>query len=536
MHAWFNREPAQTSGERPILRPPLRLGEFVATLALAQDSAFGQPLESQLRSCLIATWMADAAQFDAELRETVYWVALLRYVGCTGHSHEVATLFGDEIAIRGQTLVHDGGNPAEVMRDVIAFATAARPDEKPEDVVQMIQRIAREWTVYNFSSGCEVGDRLVQRIGFGQRVREALGYTFERWNGAGYPAHAKGEAIPLAMRVVHLSHDMEAIGRRFSPGRALEAARERRDRTYDPALADLFLAHGGAWFERLATADPWVEVLALEPQPRRLLQGAALDDALHIAADFVDLKSPFRAGHSRRCAQLSLDAARVLGFEADDATALCHAALVHDIGITGVPNSVWDKPSPLTTSEFDRVQLHTLLTEQILRRAPALDHLNPMACAHHEKLDGSGYHRRLRAGGIDAGANVLAAADIYVALTAERAHRPPLAAVDAAVELRQFEARGLIDARACHAVLLAAGHGEPGVAFGKRVPNPGGLSRREVEVLRLAALGRTTQQIGEQLHISAKTADHHIQHIYNKIAVSTRAAAALWAMQNGIVS
>lgn len=152
----------------------------MATLALAQDSAFGQPLESQLRSCLLATWMADAAQFDPDLRETVYWVALLRYVGCTGHSHEVATLFGDEIAIRGQTLVHDGGNPAEVMRDVIAYATAGRPDEKPDEVVAMIQRVAREWTVYNFSSGCEVGDRLVQRIGFGQRVREALGYTFER--------------------------------------------------------------------------------------------------------------------------------------------------------------------------------------------------------------------------------------------------------------------------------------------------------------------------------------------------------------------
>lgn len=508
----------------------------MATLALAQDSAFGQPLESQLRSCLLATWMADAAQFDPDLRETVYWVALLRYVGCTGHSHEVATLFGDEIAIRGQTLVHDGGNPAEVMRDVIAYATAGRPDEKPDEVVAMIQRVAREWTVYNFSSGCEVGDRLVQRIGFGQRVREALGYTFERWSGTGYPNHVKGEAIPLSMRVVHLSHDMEAIGRRFSPERALEAARERRDRTYDPALADLFLSHGHDWFERLASVDPWVEVLALEPQPRRLLQGDQLDDALNIAADFIDLKSPYRAGHSRRCAQLSVDAARVLGLDAQTSTALYRAALVHDFGITGVPNSIWDKPGALTTTEFDRVQLHTLLTEQILRRAPALDALSPVAGAHHEKIDGSGYHRRLRGGAIDPAASVLAAADIYVALTSERANRVPLAGADAAAELRSFESRGLIDARACHAVLVAAGHGEPASEIRKRVPNPGGLSRREVDVLKLAAMGLTTQQIGERLHISAKTADHHIQHIYNKIAVSTRAAAALWAMQNGVVS
>ena len=103
-----------TSGELPILQTPLRLSEFVATLALAQDNAFGQPLESQLRSCVLAVWLAEAAGASREVRDTAYWVALLRYVGCTGHAHEVATVFGDEIAIRARTLVHDAANPAEV--------------------------------------------------------------------------------------------------------------------------------------------------------------------------------------------------------------------------------------------------------------------------------------------------------------------------------------------------------------------------------------------------------------------------------------
>ena len=176
---------------------PLRLSEFVATLALAQDNAFGQPLESQLRSCLLATWMCEAAGFDQHVRDTAYWVALLRYVGCTGHAHEVATLFGDEIAIRAQTLVHDAANPAEVMRDVIAFATAGRAQEERDQIVQFIQQTAREWATHNFSSGCEVADMLLQRLDFGPDVREALRFTFERWNGNGYPAHASGEAIPL---------------------------------------------------------------------------------------------------------------------------------------------------------------------------------------------------------------------------------------------------------------------------------------------------------------------------------------------------
>src|SRR5438876_8336849 len=413
-----------TSGERPILDPPLRLGELVGTLALAQDNAFGQPLESQLRSCLLATWICEAAGFDDEVRETVYWVALLRYVGCTGHAHEVATVFGDEIAIRAQTLVHDAANPAEVMRDVVAFATAGRSPEERDEIVRMIQETAREWAVYNFSSGCEVADMLVQRLDFGPGVREALRFTFERWNGNGYPAHAQGDAIPLAMRVVHLSHDMEAIGRLFSPDHALEAALDRRDRTYDPALADLFVAHGRGWFDRLRTTEPWDAVLALEPEPRRKLDGEALDNALAVAADFIDLKSPYMGGHSRRCAQLAVDAARVLGSTEEEVAALRRAALVHDFGITAVPNSVWDKPGTLTRTEFDRVELHPMLTEQMLRRTPALAALNPVAAAHHEKADGSGYHKGLPAEAVDPCAGVLAAADIYVGLTSDRADRP----------------------------------------------------------------------------------------------------------------
>jgi HD-GYP domain-containing protein (c-di-GMP phosphodiesterase class II) len=524
-----------TSGEHPISGPPLRLGELVATLALAQDNAFGQPLESQLRSCLIASWICEAAGFERELRDTAYWVALLRFIGCTGHAHEVSTLFGDEIAIRAQTLVHDSGNPAEVMRDIVAFATAGHSAEESEEIVRNIQASIREWAFMNFSSGCEVADVLVERLDFDPGVREALRCTFECWNGNGHPDHVKGEAIPLAMRVVHVSHDMEALGRLFSADRALEAARERRDATYDPAVADVFLEHGAAWLDRLTEIDPWDAVLALEPEPYRLLADAELDDALLVAADFIDLKSPYMGSHSRRCSDLASDAGRVLGLDEPEVTSLRRAALVHDFGTTGVSNAILDKPGALTRSEFDRIELHPMLTEQMLRRSPALAALNPVASAHHERCDGSGYHRHVRADG-DLGACVLAATEVYVGMTTERADRPAFSLADTAAELRRLESAGVLEPRASRAVLVAAGHGEPqGAPTGKRPQNPGGLTRREVDVLRLAARGLTTKEVAERLFISPKTADHHIQHIYGKIGVSTRAAAALWAIENSVV-
>jgi HD-GYP domain-containing protein (c-di-GMP phosphodiesterase class II) len=514
---------------------PLRLAEFVATLALAQDNAFGQPLESQLRSCLLAAWTCEAAGFDEQVCEDAYWVALLRYVGCTGHAHEVATVFGDEIAIRAQTLVHDAADPNEVMADVVAYATAGHSDEERDEIIRMLQATAHEWAVHNFTSGCEVADMLVARLEFGSGVREALACTFERWNGQGFPAHVEGEAIPLAMRVVHLSHDMEAIGRIFSVDRALAAAQDRRGRTYDPALADLFVAHGREWFTRLSAIEPWDAVLALEPEPHRVLDAEGLDRALAVAADFIDMKSPYMGGHSRRCAQLATDAARVLGQPEDVIAALGRAALVHDFGATGVSNSIWDKPGALTRAEFDRVELHTMLTEQMLRRSPALAALTKVASSHHEKCDGSGYHTRMRADTGDPAACLLAATEVYVGLTTERADRPPFSDDDAAAEMRRLEAEGLLEPRAARAVLVAAGHGEPAVRMRKRPQNPGGLSRREVDVLQLAARGLTTREIGDRLVISPKTADRHIQNIYNKISVSTRAAAALWAMQHELV-
>lgn len=516
--------------------PRLRLGEFVATLALAQDNAFGQPLESQLRSCLLATWMCETAGFSPDVRDTAYWVALVRYIGCTGHAHELATLFGDEIAILGRSLVHDSGNPAEVVGDIIHYATSWREPDDRDRMVKVIQQTVREWAVHNFASGCEVADMLVQRLGLGQAVRDSIRFTYERWNGVGFPTHTGGEAIPLPMRIVHLSHDMEAIGRIFSPERAIEAAKERRGRTYDPAIVDLFVAHGTEWFARLAKLETWDAVLDLEPTPHRMLEGEALDEALAVAADFIDLKSPFMNGHSRRCAQLVADASRVLGFSEDDVARGRRAALIHDFGITGVPNSIWDKPGRLTRSEFDRVEVHPMLTEQMLRRSPALAALNSVACAHHEKCDGSGYHKRVRSDAVDSGACVLAAVEVYVGMTTDRADRDALSPEDASVELRRLASEGIIEPRASRAVLVAAGHGEPRARTVSRSKHAGGLTRRQVDVLRLASRGLTTSQIADRLHISTKTADHHIQHIYTKIGVSTRAAAALWASQHALVT
>jgi HD-GYP domain-containing protein (c-di-GMP phosphodiesterase class II) len=510
---------------------PVRLGELVAILALGQDSAFGQPLESQMRSTVLAAWLAGTLGLDAGIRDAAYWVGQLRYVGCTGHAHEVAVMFGDEIATRARSLVYDAGDPAEVLRDALAHAMPGRRGPARVLAVAAVLAGGRRFAEMNFRTGCEVADMIAGRLGMSAAVRSALRYTFERWNGKGQPTGATGKDIPLPMRIVHLTQDMEALARLRSPGEAVERARRRTGRSYDPALVDAFLPVAAEFFARLEKIDPWDQVLALEPEPHRMLAGGALDDALLAAADFADLKSPYTAGHSRGVAELAASACERAGLGADEVTAARRAGLVHDLGRTAIPNSIWDKDGPLTRAETDRMGLHPLLGEQMLRRSAGLGCLIPVAASHHERADGSGYVKGLTAAQVPPAARVLAPADRYQGMTQERAHRPAMGPPAAAAELRRMASEGHLDPEAAEQVLAAAGHAP------RKVPvvRPGGLTAREAEVLRLLGLGLTTKAIAARLVISFKTADAHVQHIYAKIGVSTRGAAALFAIQHNLL-
>jgi len=516
--------------EQQVIADGVRLGELVAIFALGQDNAFGQPLESQMRSTLLATWLAESMGLPADVRDVVYWIGQLRYIGCTGHAHEVAVLFGDEIETRARTLLYDAASPAEVLRDVLGHALPERRGLSRIGAVLSLLAGGRKFAEMNFRTGCEVADVIAGRLGMPQTVREALGCTFERWNGKGQPNGVAGQQIPLGMRVVHLTHDMEVLARLRSPAAAALAARRRSGSAYDPALVTGFLGVADELFDRLGKLDPWDEVLALEPAPHHVLRGESLDAALEIAADFIDLKSPYTAGHSRGVAGLAASACQRAGLAQDEILTARRAGLVHDFGRTAVPNSIWDKPGSLTHAESDRVQLHPLLTEQMLRRSPGLEQLKHLAACHHERADGSGYAKGLTSSQMTPAARILAAADRYHAMTEPRPHRPALSPPAAAAELRRMATEGHVDPDAAGCVLAAAGH-QANPVKGR----PAGLTAREVEVLKLAALGLTTRAIAQQLVISPKTADTHIQHIYTKIGVSTRGAAALFAMQHDLL-
>jgi len=275
----------------------------------------------------------------------------------------------------------------------------------------------------------------------------------------------------------------------------------------------------------------WDAALEAEPAPYECLPLSRLDSIAQAFAEFTDLKSPFTLGHSQHVSRLAESAARTLKLSEPDVVACRQAGLLHDLGRVSVPNGIWDKPGPLTPSEWERVRLHAYYTERVLAYAPALRSLAVLAGMHHERPDGSGYHRASAASAQPRTARILAAADAYTAMTEERPYRPPLSAEHAAARLRADAEAGHFDREASDAVLAAAGH--PPTT--RRAAWPAGLSEREVEVLRLVARGRSDREIGRALVISEVTVHHHVRHIYTKIDVFSRAGAALFAMQHDLI-
>ena len=515
----------------------IRLAELMASLSLAIDLSVGLPFEWVLRCCLVAVRLAERLGLSEQEQRDVYYLALLRHIGCTGSSHTDAILFGNELLVaEGMTLDMDD------MKAVMRFMTDAigkdgvgqrKPEAEREAMLARMLAGGSALTKANHIGHCEVAQKLAATLGFEPHIQQALLDMYERWDGKGDVTQHQSEAIPLAVRIAHVAQDAATFGVNNGAAVAVEVVRSRAGRMLDPAIAEMFCQDAAALLEGADAASCWDAVLASEPGEQATLGISQFEIAAQAMADFADLKSPFTVAHSRHVADLAAAAAQHARLPASDIIEIRCAGLMHDIGRVGVSASIWAKPGQLTDSERERVRMHPYFTERVFSKSASLAPLGALAAAHHERMDGSGYPRRVPRSLLSKTARLLAAADVFCAMTEPRPHRAAHAAEQAADELRRAANRGRLDADSVDCVLSAAGQSSNTLKVTLKISS--GLSEREIEVLRLLARGQTNKQIGQMLFITEKTTEHHVTHIYNKIGVSSRAAATLHAIQTGLM-
>ena len=400
-------------------RRPVSLAELVATLALVSDLGMGRSIERVLRQTVIAMRLAALAEADDDVRVATYYTSLLTWVGCAADTSDLADLFGDEQALYADTPSVDMVGPTAVR----FWSTHLGRGGGPARRLNMVGR-------FLVSGGRSVGDvmtshcrstgELADRLDLGADVQEPLLQAFERWDGRGVPGVCRADDLSLTIRLVHLADAVETFHRTGGADAALAVVTERRGTQFDPRLVDLLANHRDDVLAGLDTIQAWDEVIALDPRLGHGLSDDELDRALEAFADFADLKSPTRAGHSRGVAALAADAGARLGLGSQDVRTLRRSALVHDIGVIGVPSSVWDDPHHWSMAQRERARMHPYLTERMLARVPGLAEISRCASQHHERLDGSGYPHGSTGDALPPASRVLAAADVYHALREPR--------------------------------------------------------------------------------------------------------------------
>ncbi|MBV9581538.1 MAG: HD domain-containing protein [Chloroflexi bacterium] len=446
----------------------------------------------------------------------------------------MAALFGDELALRRDVAAIDPGDVPEVLELAARYLRQAHAGEAPDRMSAMVATALSELPGFmqeSFAGHCEVAQRLADRMGLDASVIVCLGQIYERWDGHGLPHGLKGEQVAPAVLLVTLAQDAVIWHRIGGVDAAVSTIRKRGGGAYDPWLAQGFCRVAPTVLADLELEPTWDAVLAVEPGARDTLSGAELDRACEAMADFADIKSPYTLGHSPGVAALASGAARRRGLSEEDATTLRRAGWLHDIGRVGISAGLWGKTTSLSGHDWEQVRLHAYYTERVLARPKALACIGELAAQHHERMDGSGYHRGISSQGLLASARILAAADVYQAMREPRPHRRALAPDVAADALRGEARGGRLDGEAVDVVLLEAGHR----AQRTRRARPAGLSDREVQVLRLVARGLSNREMAEQLVVSPDTIKHHIAHIYDKIGLSTRAGATLFAMEHALL-
>jgi HD-GYP domain-containing protein (c-di-GMP phosphodiesterase class II) len=526
--ARLERVPAAEGVENGAMPRAVRLADLLAGLSIASDLGFGLPPETAMRACLAGTRLARACGLpEPDVRDS-FFASLLLHVGCPGFSHETAILFGNELALTRAVARINLADPADFETTLIPEATRGLPPAARRRLTERIRQADPEFGARYDTASCEIGSSVARRIGLGSSVERALYEVGEWWNGGGAPQGLREEAISIGARIAHVAADAVVLDDLGGADLAVAGLRTRAGTVLDPGLVEGFATRSTEILDR--TGDPRECLLEEEPWPGEERDRADLPALAAVFGDVADLKFPALHGHSSGVAALAVEAARRLRLDDRTCADLEVAAHLHDLGRLAVTNAIWEKPGPLTSAEWEQVRMHPYHSERILATSSTLERLAPLVGMHHERIDGSGYHRGAASREQPVAVRVLAAADAFHAMTQDRPHRARLGDERAADELARDAGAGRLDGECVAAVLEVAGQARPRTLDLR----PAGLTDREIDVLRLVAYGFSNPDIARKLVISRRTAEHHVQHIYAKVGVSSRPALALFAMEHDL--
>jgi putative nucleotidyltransferase with HDIG domain len=406
-----------------LISPP----ELFTALSYALDITEGQPRGHSVRCCWIGIHIGQRLSLSKEQAWELYYTLLLKDAGCSSNAARLFQLYGsDDLKTKHDFKQVNSHKLLQVLSFIIQNTTLSKGRLAQIKRIVNFVRNGKQLTTELIQTRCERGANITRRLGFNEAVANGVRHLDEHYNGGGRPDGLKGKEIPLYSRIALLSQVADVF---YQIGGPLEAQKEIKFRSgswFDPVIVQAFLeaATDASFWDVLNNNSTEQALLSLEPSLGKLrIDEGYLDTVALAFADIIDAKSPFTFGHSTRVAAYADILAEKMGMEANRRRWFHRGALLHDIGKLGVSNAILDKPGKLTEEEFTQIKLHPKYTEEILSKISIFKELASMAGAHHERLDGKGYHKGLTAKDICLETRILTLADVFDALSAKRPYR-----------------------------------------------------------------------------------------------------------------
>jgi putative nucleotidyltransferase with HDIG domain len=409
----------------------LRMSDLISALSYALDLTEGQPMGHSVKCCILGMRLAEICGLPAAECGDLYYALLLKDAGCSSNAARMYEILGgDERKAKQEAKLTDWSS---VTFDGLEYLLRnVMPGRSRLDRLLAIASVAANRNKQSnelISTRCDRGAQIARKIGFSENTSSAIYSLDEHWDGKGFPGGRVGEGIPLFARIMNLVQTFEVFAAINGPADAYQVLEDRSGTWFDPELvkAAREIQQDATLWEKLEDRSVRDAAIALEPVGLILYaEDARLDGVCEAFADVIDVKSPYTHAHSRGVMNAAVHISRTLNFDEAQLKMVRRAALLHDIGKLSVPNNILDKPGKLTAQEWDIVQLHPYYTQQILEKIAGFEELAYVASSHHEKLDGSGYFRKLSGDQLSMPSRVIAVADVYDALSAKRPYRDAL--------------------------------------------------------------------------------------------------------------
>ena len=410
----------------------IRLSEVIAALSYALDITEGQPQGHAVRSCIIGLRIADALQLSEERKAALFYALLLKDLGCSSNAAMTCSLFqADDRTVKRDFKLVDWTNLTATASFSLRHVMPGKSIFKRLFKVLEMARRSEDTSRELIKVRCERGADIARMIGFPEATSKAILDLDEHFDGTGHPLGLKGNEISLEGQICSLAQTMEVFIASDGVDAARTIAKERSNRWFNPELVKAFLgaAKYSSFKQTIADPEPRRVLQELEPADHvREADGDTIDRVAMGFAQVIDAKSPWTRKHSEGVADIAVGLASTMGLQEGKQHELRRAGLLHDIGKLGVSNMILDKPAKLTDAEYDQMKRHVRHTQEILERVSCFHGFADYASAHHERLDGSGYHRGLSGDAIPVEARILAVADVCEAMTADRPYRSGMSA------------------------------------------------------------------------------------------------------------